>query len=338
MKAYAIREFGIEKLAMAERDMPVPGPGEVLVRLHAASLNFRDVMVVSGKYNPRMKLPAVPLSDGAGEVVEVGSGVSKWMAGDRVMPTLVQGWIDGGPSAVKRKTSLGAGAEWDGVLREYAAFSEDGLVLIPEYLTYEEASTLPCAALTAWHALIVSGGIKPGETVLTQGSGGVAVFALQFAKMAGARVIATSSSDEKLVRLKELGADECINYRDVPDWDRVVLDLTGRDGVDHVVEIGGAGTLERSVRAVRIGGHIAMIGSLTGSEEFDPIPLFMKAVRLQGIFVGSRVMFEEMSKAIEHAQLKPVVERVYDFHAAAEALEFLQTGNHLGKIVIRVGG
>ncbi len=318
--------------------MPVPGPGEVLVRLHAASLNFRDVMVVSGKYNPRMKLPAVPLSDGAGEVVEVGSGVSKWMAGDRVMPTLVQGWIDGGPSAVKRKTSLGAGAEWDGVLREYAAFSEDGLVLIPEYLTYEEASTLPCAALTAWHALIVSGGIKPGETVLTQGSGGVAVFALQFAKMAGARVIATSSSDEKLVRLKELGADECINYRDVPDWDRVVLDLTGRDGVDHVVEIGGAGTLERSVRAVRIGGHIAMIGSLTGSEEFDPIPLFMKAVRLQGIFVGSRVMFEEMSKAIEHAQLKPVVERVYDFHAAAEALEFLQTGNHLGKIVIRVGG
>ncbi len=336
VKAYEIREFGIEKLSITERDVPEPASGEVLLKMHAASLNYRDVMIVSGTYNPRMKMPAVPLSDGAGEVVAVGDGVTRWKVGDRVMPTLVQGWIDGGPSAEKRRTSLGGGAEWDGVLLEFATFSDEGLVRIPEHLSYEEAATLPCAALTAWHALVVSGKVRPGETVLTLGSGGVAVFALQFAKLAGAKVIATSSSDVKLERLKEIGADECINYSEVPEWDRAVLDLTGRAGVDHVVEIGGAGTLERSIRAVRIGGHIAMIGSLTGPHEIDPIPIFMKGIRVQGVFVGSRVMMEDMVEAIAAAEMRPVIDRVFEFGEATEALTFLQTGKHFGKIVIRI--
>src|SRR5687768_6598751 len=226
MKAYEVQRFGIDDLALVEREKPPLGPGEVLVRFRAASLNYRDLMVVSGTYNPRMKLPAVPLSDGAGEVAEIGAGVTKWKVGDRVMPIFAQQWIDGDTSEEKRRTSLGAGAQWDGVLREFASFHQDGLVRIPDHLSYEEAATLPCAALTAWNALAVSGKLKAGETVLTLGSGGVSVFALQLAKMFGARVIATSSSDEKIERLKQLGADETINYRLREDWEAAVTELT----------------------------------------------------------------------------------------------------------------
>lgn len=336
MRAFEIKEFGIENLSPAELDEPTPAAGEVLVRIRAVSLNYRDVMVVSGTYNPRMKLPAIPLSDAAGEVVAVGDGVSKWQVGDRVMPIFAQRWFEGEPSEEKRRTSLGAGAQWQGVLREYAAFSEDSLVGIPEHLSFEEAATLPCAALTAWNALHVSGKVKAGDTVLTLGTGGVSVFAVQLAKMAGARVIATSSSSEKLEKLRALGADETINYREREDWDKTVLDLTGKRGADHVIEVGGAGTLPRSINAVRIAGHVALIGALTGAVSFDPISVFMKAIKLQGIFVGSREMFENMCRAVLVNKLEPVVDRIFEFEEANDALRYMQSGSHFGKIVVRV--
>ncbi len=336
MRAYEITEFGIDKLAVKEREIPVPAAGEVLVKFHAASLNFRDVMVVSGTYNPRMKLPAVPFSDGAGEIVAVGEGVTKWEVGDRVLPIVIQGWLDGEPSADKAKTAIGAGG-FNGVLREYGAFSEESVVAIPEHLSYEEAATLPCAAVTAWNALVVSGKMKASDTVLTLGTGGVSVFAVQIAKHFGARVISTSSSDEKLERIRNLGADETINYKTREDWDKAVLELTDGRGVDHVVEVGGTGTLTRSVRAVRVGGHIALIGALDMAGDFNPIPVFMKGIRVQGIFVGSREMFEGLNLMIESSEIRPVVDRVFGFEEAREALHFMESGSHFGKIVIKIG-
>ena len=335
MKAYEVQQFGIDNLTVVDRDEPRPSPSEVVVKFHAASLNYRDVMVVSGTYNPRMKLPAVPMSDGAGEVVEIGEGVTKWKPGDRVMPIFAQRWIDGDTSEEKRRTSLGAGAQWDGILREYGAFDQEGLVRVPEYLSYEEAATLPCAALTAWHAVAVSGNVKPGQIVLTLGTGGVSIFALQLAKLCGARVIATTGSEEKIPKLRELGADEIINYKSREDWDATVLDLTGKRGVDHVIEVGGSGTLARSLTAVRLGGHVAMIGALTGPGDFNPVTVFMKAVRLQGIFTGSRTMFEGLLSAIEVSRLKPVIDRTFGFTEAREALHYMESGAHFGKIVIR---
>ena len=336
MKAYEIEEFGIDNLKLVEHEKPAPAAGEVLVRLRAASLNYRDLMVVSGTYNPRMKVPAVPFSDGAGEIVSVGEGVTKWKAGDRVMPIFAQRWFDGDSSEEKRRTSLGAGSQWNGVLREFAAFSEESVVAVPEHLSFEEASTLPCAALTAWHALVESGRIKPGDSVVTLGTGGVSIFALQFAKMAGARVISTTGSEEKRERLSELEADETVNYREREDWDTAVLEVAGKKGVDHVVEVGGAGTLPRSLNAVRIGGHVAMIGALTGAAGFNPTTVFMKAVRLQGIFVGSRRMFEEMNKAISVNKLEPVIDRVFEFDQVKDALRHMEGGSHFGKIVVKI--
>lgn len=335
MKAYELEQFGIENLHLVERETPRPAAAEVLVKIHAASLNFRDVMVVSGNYNPRMKLPAVPLSDGAGEVVEIGEAVTKWKIGDRVCSTVIPGWIDGGASAETAKTAIAAG-NFDGVLLEYAAFNEESIVGVPENLSYEEAGTLPCAAVTAWNALVVSGNIKEGDTVLTLGTGGVSIFAIQLAKAFGAKVIATSSSNEKLAKVRELGADETINYREREDWDKAVLELTDGRGVDHVVEVGGAGTLAKSVKAVRVGGHIALIGALDMAGAFNPIPVFMKAVRVQGIFVGSRQMFEDLNAFITKERLMPVVDRIFEFDQAAKALKYMESGSHFGKIVVRI--
>ncbi len=337
MRVYEIHEFGIDRLKIVYTDDAVAAAGKVIVKFHAASLNYRDVMVVSGTYNPRMKLPAIPLSDAGGEVVAIGEGVTKWQVGDRVMPLFAQKWFDGESSEEKRKTALGAGSQWQGVLREYGAFDQESVVRIPAHLSYEQAATLPCAALTAWNALQVSGRIRAGETVLTLGTGGVSVFAIQFAKMAGARVIATSGSEEKLAKLKELGADETINYRTREDWDKVVLELTDRRGVDHVIEVGGAGTLARSISSVRIAGHVAMIGALTGAAGFDPITVFMKAIRLQGIFVGSRAMLEDMLRAVTENALVPVVDRVFSFAEARDALNYMASGAHFGKVVIKIG-
>ncbi len=334
MKVYEIQQFGIDELAIVDRESSVPGPNEVLVNIKAASVNFRDHMVVTGTYNPRMKMPAIPFSDAAGVVASVGNSVTKWKAGDRVMPIFAQRWFDGDSSEEKRRTSLGAGPQWDGVLREYAAFSEDSVVRVPEHLSFEEAAALPCAAVTAWNALVVSGKLKAGDTVLTLGTGGVSIFAVQIAKLFGARVISTSSSDKKIERLRAIGADETINYRDRSDWDLAVLELTEKRGVDHVVEVGGADTLQRSLGAVRVGGHIALIGSLTGAGTFNPINVFMKSVRLQGIFTGSRSMFEDLNRAVNETKLKPVIDRVYSFDEVKDALRLIGSGAHFGKIVV----
>jgi NADPH:quinone reductase-like Zn-dependent oxidoreductase len=335
MRAYEVRQFGIENLALVERDEPRPAPNEVVVKFHAASLNYRDLMFVKGTYNPRAKLPAVPFSDAAGEVVAAGGGVTRWKVGDRVCPIFTQGWIEGEPSAEKNRTTLGAGGGLDGVLREFGAFDESGLVKIPEGFSFEEAATLPCAAVTAWNALVSSGNLKAGETVLTLGTGGVSVFALQFAKMHGARVIATSSSDEKLERVTALGADETINYKRRPDWDKEVLGLTNKVGVDHVVEVGGAGTLSKSLNSVRVGGHVCLIGVLSSGGDFNPLSILMRGVRMQGILVGSRKMFEDMNRAIEANRMKPVIDKTFAFEEAREALKFMEGGSHFGKIVIK---
>jgi NADPH:quinone reductase-like Zn-dependent oxidoreductase len=336
MKAYEVREFGIDNLTLVDLKMPELKANQVLVRFHAASVNHRDLLVVNGKYNPRMKRPAIPFSDGAGEITEVGSEVTRWKAGDRVMPIFAQRWIEGEPSEEKRRTSLGAGAQWQGVLREYGAFHEDGMVQIPDHLSYEEAATLPCAAITAWQALAVSGDIKAGESVLTLGTGGVSVFALQFARLFGAHVISTSGSDEKLARIRDLGSDQAINYRKREDWDAAVLELTEKRGVDHVVEVGGGGTLARSINSVRVGGHIALIGALEAAGEFSYLPIFMKQIRLHGIFTGSRAMFEDMNRAITQAKLMPVVDKVFEFEQVCEALKHMESGSHFGKIVVRI--
>jgi NADPH:quinone reductase-like Zn-dependent oxidoreductase len=333
MKVYEVRQFGIENLALVERTEPQPRANEVVIKFHAASLNYRDLMFVRGVYNPKARLPAVPFSDGSGEVVAVGANARKWKVGDRVCPIFTQAWIEGSLSIEKRRTTLGAG-DLDGVLREYGAFDENGLIEIPRHLSFEEAATLPCAAVTAWNALVVSGNLKACDTVLTLGTGGVSTFALQFAKMHGARVIVTSSSDEKIERAKALGADETINYRKTPDWDKEVLRLTNGIGVDHVVEVGGAGTLSKSLNSVRIGGHVAVIGVLAGAGDFDPRSVLMKAVRMQGILIGSRRMFEDMIRAIESTRLKPVIGKTFAFEEAPEALRFMESRLHFGKIVV----
>lgn len=337
MRAYEVQQFGIDDLALVERQNPRPASNEVVVKFHAASLNYRDLMIVTGTYNPRMKFPAVPLSDGAGEVVEVGDVVTKWKVGDRVMPIFAQHWIYGDTTEEKRRTSLGAGPQWDGTLREFGAFDQEGLVRIPDRLSYEEAATLPCAGVTAWHALAVSGGLKAGDSVLTLGTGGVSIFALQIAKMFGARVFSTTGCDEKIAKLKELGATEVINYKSREDWDAAIAELTDRKGVDHVVEVGGSGTLAKSLNAVRFGGHVAMIGALTGPAGFNPTTVFMKSVRLQGIFVGPRTIFEDLVRAIDVADMHPVVDRVFAFEEAREAMHYMQGGAHFGKVVIRIG-
>lgn len=337
MKAYELKQFGIDNLNISDLEMTEPQPHEVQVKFHAASLNYRDLMIVKGTYNPRMKLPAIPFSDGAGEVTAVGESVTKWKIGDRVCPIFMQGWYEGEISAEKSKTALGGGSEWNGVLREFGAFNEECLVQIPDSLSYEEAATLPCAAVTAWNALVVSGNLKAGDTVLTLGTGGVSVFAIQIAKMFGAKVISTSGSDEKLAKARKLGAAETINYKKREDWDKAVMEITGKRGVDYVVEVGGSGTMAKSVNAVRSGGHIAVIGVLTSGGDFDPTSLLMKAVKMQGIYVGSRSMFEDMNRAIKSNEIKPVIDKVFKFDEAREALKYMECGSHFGKIVISIG-
>ena len=334
MKAYRLHEFGgPDSLKCEEIPSPVPGPGQVLIRLRAASLNFRDLMISKGIYNPRLKLPLIPMSDGAGEVVSTGAGATRFKAGDRVVGCFAPAWLDGPMTEANARSALGADA--NGVLAQEAVYPEDALLSIPAHLGFEEAATLPCAAVTAWHALVESGDIKPGDTVLVQGTGGVSLFALQFARLAGATVIATSSSDEKLERVRGLGASDVINYKTNPDWDKSVRQLTGGRGVDLIVEVGGAGTLPKSLRAVRLGGYIALIGVLSGGGDFNPVPILMKNIRLQGIFVGSRRMFESMLRAVESHRLQPVVNRVFPFEQAVEAFKYLESGAHFGKVVIR---
>ena len=335
MRAVEIPAFGLDHLAFVERPDPVPGPGQVVVRIRAVSLNYRDLMTIDGRYNPRYRLPLVPGSDGAGEVVAVGPGVTRVAAGDRVMPIFAQRWIAGEPTRERVRSTLGG--PLDGTFAELAAFDQEGVVRVPEHLSDEEASTLPCAALTAWNALVTEGGLQPGQTVLVQGTGGVSIFALQIARLSGARVIVTSSSDEKLARAKELGAWEGINYRETPDWGRTAKELTGGEGVDHVVEVGGAGTLDQSLKAVRLGGRISLIGVLaSGAAPLSIVPVFMQRVRIQGILVGHRDSFEAMLGAVALHRLRPVIDRVFPFDEVRAALEHMASGRHFGKIVVRL--
>ncbi len=334
MKAYEIgTSGGIDALTMVERPTPKPGHGQVLVRMRATSLNYRDLIIAKGGLGKRER-SLIPVSDGAGEVAEVGPGVARVRTGDRVAPIFTQSWLGGD---VGRDQPSALGGDVDGVLAEYVVLDQDGLVHFPDHLSFEEAATLPCAAVTAWNALISVGQLKAGDTVLVMGTGGVSIFALQFARMTGARVIATSSSEAKLARLREMGAAEVINYRSTPEWGKRVLELTALRGVDHVVEVGGAGTLVNSFQAIRAGGRISLIGLLTGfGGEFNPLLVLMKGVCFQGIRVGSREMFEAMNRAIVAAQLHPVIDRTFPFAEALEAYRYLESGAHFGKVCIRI--
>jgi NADPH:quinone reductase-like Zn-dependent oxidoreductase len=337
MRAYQLADgVGIDRLTLADIEQPHPGRHQVLVKVHATSLNYRDLLIVSGQYGRGAITPGrIPLSDGAGEVVEVGEDVTRVKVGDRVAAIFHQSWIAGAVSDEIIGSALGG--DVDGMLVEYRLLEEEGVVKLPDYLSYEEGATLPCAALTAWNALLEHQPVRPGDTVLVQGTGGVSIFALQLAHAAGARVIATSSSDEKLRRVKELGASDLVNYRKHPEWDEEVLRLTGGRGVDKVVEVGGAGTLPRSLRAVRRGGEVSVIGLLAGFGEIDPMVVLGKSIMMRGIYVGSREMFERMNRALEVHELHPVIDQVFGFEQAADAYRHLESGAHLGKVVIGVG-
>lgn len=334
MKLYELQpRSGLDSITATERPDPRPGAGEVLLRMHAWSLNYRDLLVARGAYGAPPQAGLVPLSDGAGEVVEVGAGVTRVKPGDRVAGCFMQGWLGGEVTAESARTALGGAI--DGMLAEYKVLGAEGLVRIPASLSYAEAATLPCAAVTAWNALVREARVKAGDVVVLQGTGGVSLFALQFAKLHGARCIITSSSDDKLALARTLGADDLVNYRKQPDWDKAVVELTGGRGADIVVEVGGAGTLEKSLNAVRYGGVVTLIGVLTGTA--GPIPtaaILRRHMRVQGIYVGSREMFDEMNRAIALHGLKPHVDRTFPFADARAAYEHLAGASHAGKVVI----
>ena len=337
MKAYEITAgTDIDSIAIVDRQAPVPGPGEVAITMKACSLNYRDILVISGTYAVGDKVTGVvPLSDGAGVIAAVGEGVTRFKVGDRVAGAFMPGWLDGPLTAELQAGSLGGAV--DGVLAEQIVLPATGVVAIPDHLTFEEAATLPCAGVTAWYAQFVGGSVQPGDTVLLLGTGGVSIFALQFAKMAGANVIITSSDDAKLERAKELGADHGINYRSDPEWQQTVLALTGGRGVDHAVEVGGPGTLNKTLEALRFGGSISLMGVLTGLADAVATGLILhKNIKIQGTYVGSVAMFEAMNRAIAHHRLKPVVDRVFTFEQAVDALQLLKSGRHFGKIVVTV--
>ena len=331
MNAWQISSFGIDSMEFVERPTPEPGPGEVLVKIHAVSFNYRDLLVVKGLYNPRMALPRIPCSDGAGEVIATGQQVTRWKPGDRVAGIFMQNWLDGPPTPAKVRGALGG--DIDGMLTEFAALHESGMVRIPEHLSYAEAATLPCAAVTAWNAL-ANATLMPGATILIQGTGGVSLFALQLAKLAGLRVLGVSSSHEKLERARSLGLDAGLNYRETPGWDRWVLDQTDGEGVDLVVEVGGVGTLPHSLRAVRMGGLIAQIGVLSAPTEAIPLPLILhKQARIQGMYVGSRQDFEGMNRAIANARLRPVLD-CQPWTRTRQVLAQMEAGAHFGKLAV----
>jgi NADPH:quinone reductase-like Zn-dependent oxidoreductase len=334
MRAYQLRGTGIEALTKVELPAPKPGPRQVLVKVAACSLNFRDLAIAVGSYPIPVKPNLIPLSDGAGEVIEVGEGVTRVKLGDRVAGCFFQRWIAGPMQADTHLSALGGSL--DGMLAEYAVLDEYGVVKLPEHLSFEEGATLPCAAVTAWHALAEHARIVAGETVLAQGTGGVSIFALQLARLMGARVIVTSSSEQKLARGRALGATHGINYKSNPEWDKAVVQLTA-GGVDHVVEVGGPATLAQSLRAIRVGGKVTLIGVLSGAAEINPMAIFARRANVQGISVGSLQMFEAMNRAIAAGALRPVIDKAFAFDEAPAAYRYLKSAQHFGKIVIRMG-
>jgi NADPH:quinone reductase-like Zn-dependent oxidoreductase len=337
MLAVELQGFALDRLQVVERPNPEPAPGEVLVRVRYASLNYRDLVTLQGGYGSLIGLPLIPLSDAAGEVVAVGHGVSTLRPGDRVMTCFFQSWPAGRPSAARLSRSLGG--PLDGTLRQLMCLPEQGVCKLPEGLALDAAATLPCAAVTAWNALAVLAQTGPADTVLVQGTGGVSLFALQFAKLMGARVIATSSSASKLERVRALGADLTVDYARTPEWGRAVRELTAGRGVDHVIEVGGAGTLQQSLRAVCPGGTVSLIGVLAGAKHEVHLPhVFLSQVRLQGVVVGSRETAERMLQAIASHNLQPVIDaRRFALSEVRAAYEYMRGGRHFGKIVIEVG-
>lgn len=337
MKAYVLNagSTSIDGVHQTELDKPEPGPGEILVKMKAASLNFRDLAIIAGQYfGGPVAQDTILASDGAGEVVAVGDGVTRFETGDRVAGTFFQDLVDG-PANPLENPALGHSAP--GVLREYAVFNENDAVKIPENLSYEEGACLPCAALTAWHCLMEAGRpVGEGDNVLVLGTGGVSTFALMFATAMGANVIATSSSDEKLAKVEAMGAKGLINYKTHPDWEVEVKRLTDGKGVDCVVEVGGTGTLSKSMQSMALGGKIGMIGVLAGEGDANPRSLMITGSSIHGIFVGNRRMFEEMNKAIEVHDIHPVIDKVFDFDDAIEAIGYFQSQSHLGKVVVRI--
>jgi NADPH:quinone reductase-like Zn-dependent oxidoreductase len=325
--------FGIDSLAFAERPDPAPGPRQIVVQLRALSLNYRDLLVVNGVHRWRPTGPRIPVSDGVGVVIAVGEGVTRVRIGDRVAPIFYPLWIEGGPAPDKMDLPLG-GSGADGLFAERALVHESAVVHVPPYLSDEEAATLPCAGVTAWNGVIEEGRLRAGDTVVVLGTGGVAIFAFQFARMSGARVIVTSSSDEKLERARALGATAGINYRTTPDWPQRIVELTG-GGADLVVDT--AGVLPEVIPAVRVGGTVAFIGFLTGMRvEIDLIGLMGKSARVQAIDVASRAMFESMNRALLVNELRPVVDRVFGFEEAREAFRYLDGRTHFGKVCVRL--
>ncbi len=336
MNAWQVQgSFGLENLQRTELEPEALGPSDVRIRVHAASLNYRDVLMVQGLYNPKQPLPLVPVSDGAGEIIEVGAQVTRVRVGDRVVGSFAQGWLSGRARIEKIRATLGG--PLPGMLRTEAVLSEQGVSKFPAKYTYEQASTLPCAALTAWSAL-AQAELQSGETVLVQGTGGVSLFAAQLAKLRGARVIVTSKSDAKLARAaSELGADFGINYTEVPKWSARVRELTDKQGADVIVEVGGGGTLAESTRAIRSGGTICLIGVLAGVEsKLLLTPILMQNVRIQGVLVGHRDGFEDLVRALEVSGAEPVIDRVFEFDEAKAAFDYLALGAHFGKVVVRV--
>jgi NADPH:quinone reductase-like Zn-dependent oxidoreductase len=335
MRVWQIPSFGIDSLEFVERPAVAPATGEVLVRVRAVSFNYRDLLLVQGSYNPKLKLPRIPCSDGAGEVVAVGDGVNSLRPGDRVASIFMQNWLEGPIDRAKSRGALGG--DIDGMLAEYVVLKETGLVPIPEHLSFQEAATLPCAGVTAWNALRAAN-LPPGATVLIQGTGGVSIFVLQLARLKGARVLGISSSDAKLERAHSMGLDAGLNYTDNPEWDSWVLNQTDGVGVDLVVEVGGLKTLPRSLKAVRMGGTIAQVGVLSGSGDPVPFPLgsiLHKWVNMQGIYVGSRKDFEDLNRAISLAELRPVGEN-FHWSQAREVLMRMEEGSHFGKLVVTI--
>lgn len=333
MRVVKLPKFGTENLVITEREPALPGPHDLQIRMRAASLNYRDLLMVRGQYNPKQALPLVPLSDGVGVVEAIGSNVTRFKVGDRVCPIFAAGWHSGRPSKIKLRRTLGGPI--DGTLQELMVVNEFDAVLAPENLSDEEAACLPCAAVTAWSALFTHGQLQPGESVLVQGTGGVSTFALQFAHAAGARVIVTSSSDEKLQAVRKLGASETINYKTNPDWGREAKALAGGDGVDHVVEVGGSCTLSSSIRAVRPSGSVYVIGVLSGNTEpLNILPILMQNIRVQGILVGHREAFEEMNRAIVANNIHPVISHAFSWTDVTHAFDVMAVGGHLGKIVL----
>ena len=335
MRAYEIPQFGLESLTLVEREPAPPGPGEIALDVRAFSLNYRDLLVIRGAYNPKLPLPAVPVSDAAGVVAEVGEGVSRVKGGERVMTHFVADWIDG--PFERRYVGSTLGAPGPGLAAERVVLPERAVLPMPEGYDFAQASTLPIAALTAWSVLVTEGRLQAGQWVLTLGTGGVSIFAVQLAKAMGARVIVTSSSDTKLERARELGADEGINYVEHPRWDKEVLDRTERHGADIVVETAGIVTMTSSMKATTAGGLVGVLGGVTGLVgSVDIAPLVMKRLRVVGILVDSRAHFEELVRFLTEHRIEPVIDRRFAFEELPEAFHYMEAGKHFGKIVVEL--